>query len=81
MGKRGHMYKWLMGMVLCGLMSGRVIALVPETMVVEPLCKATLNWNQTGALNAFVDLGMGYPCGFLMKTSLLRLAWKMHFHV
>jgi hypothetical protein len=63
------MYKWLMGVVLCGLMSGRVMAVAPETMVVEPLCKATVAWNQTGALNAFVDLGMGYPCGCDM------LAW------
>lgn len=45
------------------MVAGFLHAQEPAVVVVEPLCKATEAWNQTGNLNAYVGLGMGYPCG------------------
>lgn len=49
----------LLGIAVCGWL----VAETPSTIVVEPLCKATEAWNQTGALNASIHMDMGYPCG------------------
>lgn len=57
---------FLMG---AAVVMGSAWAATPSVVVVEPLCKATEAWNQTGNLNAYVDLGMNYPCGCDM------LAW------
>lgn len=62
------MRKVLMMLMGFGL-TAMVFAQDPEQIVVSPLCKATVAWNQTGALNAYIHLGMGYPCGCDM------LAW------
>lgn len=44
-------------------------ASAPSTVVIEPLCKATVSWNQTGALNEKIHYNRNYPCGCDM------LAW------
>ena len=58
------------GVLSCVTLS---VAAVPQAapahIVVSPLCYRTVAWNQEGALNAYVHLGMNYPCGCDM------LAW------
>ena len=51
---------FLMG---AAVVTGSAWAATPSVVVVEPLCKATEAWNQTGALNANIHMGKGYPCG------------------
>ena len=64
------MRKWLwMAAGVCSMLWAASLRAAPATVVVSPLCKATEAWNQTGALNAYIHLGMGYPCGCDM------LAW------
>ena len=51
---------FLMG---AAVVTGSAWAAAPSVVVVEPLCKATEAWNQTGALNANIHMDKGYPCG------------------
>lgn len=51
---------FLMG---AAVVMGSAWAATPSVVVVEPLCKATEAFNQTGALNDNIHMGKGYPCG------------------
>lgn len=57
--------RWMMALswAFCGIV-GNLLAQTPMVVVVEPLCNATVSWNQTGALNAKIVVDdMNYVCG------------------
>lgn len=62
------MQKFLL-MCMVALGSAMAGAWEPAVVTVEPLCKATVAWNQEGALNAHIHYDRNYPCGCDM------LAW------